>query len=357
MSMFGGAMAQAGASAIGGLAGNVLGGALDAIGIGSGARQYNYARKLAEQQFELNEKAAQNAFKRQNELYDKDYNLHTYGMMRNQMENAGLSVGLMYGGGGSAGVGGGSTGAAPQGGSSPSGIGSATELRVNPQEIANANLANENAGLAKAQADYYKSLTTEKNNWNGIFSVMKNIKENENISLDLKNKFQSIINEYQDIISDSQATMSQQQIAELTGKIDKLREDTAKTKRERELLDAMELLVKAQTDTESSKQNYYETGSNYNRARTATENAIREYEIEIKKNKGELISAETELAKRKAKEVDALIDKWGHDNNWTDQQIKASKDARREAWAKFGVDTAETISSEARRWITLGLGN
>ena len=48
------------------------------------------------------------------EMYERSYQDQSYSAMRQQMEDAGLSVGLMYGGGGSGGAGGATTGA-PQG--------------------------------------------------------------------------------------------------------------------------------------------------------------------------------------------------------------------------------------------------
>ena len=48
------------------------------------------------------------------EMYERSYQDQSYAAMRGQMEDAGLSVGLMYGGGGAGGAGGATTGA-PQG--------------------------------------------------------------------------------------------------------------------------------------------------------------------------------------------------------------------------------------------------
>lgn len=48
------------------------------------------------------------------EMYERSYQDQSYNAMRKQMEDAGLSIGLMYGGGGTGGTGGATTGA-PQG--------------------------------------------------------------------------------------------------------------------------------------------------------------------------------------------------------------------------------------------------
>lgn len=90
-------------------------------GIGYGSRlkkQVNAQKQLNEQAAKLNyeygEKAAENAYQRQMQMYERSYQDQSYSAMRQQMEDAGLSVGLMYGGGGSGGAGGATTGA-PQG--------------------------------------------------------------------------------------------------------------------------------------------------------------------------------------------------------------------------------------------------
>lgn len=81
-------------------------------------RQVNAQKQLNEQAAQLNydygEKAAQNAYQRQMEMYERSYKDQSYSAMRQQMEDAGLSVGLMYGGSGAGGEGGATTGA-PQG--------------------------------------------------------------------------------------------------------------------------------------------------------------------------------------------------------------------------------------------------
>ena len=86
-------------------------------GIGYGKRlkkQINAQKQLNEQAAQLNyeygEKAAENAYNRQLALYERSYQDQSYSAMRKQMEDAGLSVGLMYGGGGNGGAGGATTG-------------------------------------------------------------------------------------------------------------------------------------------------------------------------------------------------------------------------------------------------------
>lgn len=99
----------AGAQSIG-QAASAGGGILGLFGIGNRKR----AKRQLENQIKLNEaanesnyrwgeKAAENAFKRQMEAYERSYKDQSYAAMREQMEKAGLSVGLMYGGSGSGG--------------------------------------------------------------------------------------------------------------------------------------------------------------------------------------------------------------------------------------------------------------
>uniref|UniRef100_A0AAU8B431 DNA pilot protein n=1 Tax=Dulem virus 222 TaxID=3145699 RepID=A0AAU8B431_9VIRU len=99
----------AGANSMGQVA-STGGGILGLFGIGNRKR----AKRQLENQIKLNEaanesnyrwgeKAAENAFKRQMEAYERSYEDQSYAAMRKQMEEAGLSVGLMYGGSGSGG--------------------------------------------------------------------------------------------------------------------------------------------------------------------------------------------------------------------------------------------------------------
>lgn len=94
-------------------------------GIGAGRRQRkaieaqkNAQKELNEQAASLNyeygEKAAENAYQRQLAMYQRSYEDQSYGAMVNQMEDAGLSVGLMYGGNGGGG-GAGAMSGAPKG--------------------------------------------------------------------------------------------------------------------------------------------------------------------------------------------------------------------------------------------------
>lgn len=126
MGWFGDALKSVGNATADGLTGGLTSGISGAIGAlfgGIGAkkrlqRQVDAQKQLNEQAAQLNyeygEKAAENAYQRQMEMYERSYKDQSYAAMRKQMEDAGLSVGLMYGGGGNGGAGGATTGA-PQG--------------------------------------------------------------------------------------------------------------------------------------------------------------------------------------------------------------------------------------------------
>lgn len=115
--------------------------------------QTDLQKELNEQAAELNyeygEKAAENAYARQMEMYNRSYADQSYSAMRKQMEDAGLSVGLMYGKGGASGGGAGSTSGAPQGATGGAQAGqAATAAEMYMAQIQEKRLNLENAKLA-----------------------------------------------------------------------------------------------------------------------------------------------------------------------------------------------------------------
>lgn len=123
MGQFGDLLKSAGNATADGLTGGLASGVTGAVGglfgmIGAKKRmqrQVDAQKQLNEQAAKLNyeygEKAAENAYKRQMEMYERSYEDQSYAAMRDQMEDAELSVGLMYGGNGAGGAGGATTGA------------------------------------------------------------------------------------------------------------------------------------------------------------------------------------------------------------------------------------------------------
>lgn len=136
---------------------SLLGGVLDGLGIGPASQQYKRQKKLMQHQYQLNEQAAQEAFKRQLELYNLDYDKHTYAAMRKQMEDAGLSIGLMHGGGGSAGVGGGSTGSVPAASVSGGNVEQRKDMPIDPLTIMRVKDVQASIKLKEAEAKRQES--------------------------------------------------------------------------------------------------------------------------------------------------------------------------------------------------------
>ena len=146
----------------GGLASGISGAVSGIFGnIGYGRRlekQVEAQKQLNEQAAQLNyeygEKSAQNAYERMLNMYQRSYRDNSMAAMRGQAEQAGLSVGLLYGGGGVAGGGAGSTSGAGQ----ASGIGmpskTETEAGIQAQGMALqlANVASQTR-LNESQAD------------------------------------------------------------------------------------------------------------------------------------------------------------------------------------------------------------
>lgn len=90
---------------------------LDPLGIFADTQledQMKLNEQAARLNYEYGEMAAENAYRRQLAMYERSYQDQSYSAMRKQMEDAGLSVGLMYGGSGSGG-GRGEMSGAPQG--------------------------------------------------------------------------------------------------------------------------------------------------------------------------------------------------------------------------------------------------
>lgn len=103
-------------SGVSGLVGGAISGIGSMLGIGA-KRQLRQQKELNEQATQLNyeygEKAAENQYRRQMQMYERSYKDQSYAAMRKQMEDAGLNVGLMYGGGSASGGGGGATSGVP----------------------------------------------------------------------------------------------------------------------------------------------------------------------------------------------------------------------------------------------------
>lgn len=169
---------------ISGIVGDISG-IFSALGIGR-KKQIRQQKEMAENAAKINykygEMAAENAFERQQVLYNRTYQDQSYSNKVTQMDAAGLSPGLMYGGGGASGGGAGSTTGAPMGATGAAGAGVAADPNARLQALmslrqvrmserkneAEINLLNTQAEALKAEASKNEEETTsiiEKRVW------------------------------------------------------------------------------------------------------------------------------------------------------------------------------------------------
>lgn len=126
---------------ISGLTSGIIGntsGILNMLGIGR-RRQIRQQKEMAENAAKINykygEMAAENAFERQQVLYNRTYQDQSYANQVAQMDAAGLSPGLMYAKGGAGGGGAGSTTGAPMGATGAAGAGAAADPNAQLQAL------------------------------------------------------------------------------------------------------------------------------------------------------------------------------------------------------------------------------
>lgn len=151
-------------------------GILNMLGVGR-KKQIEQQKEMVENAAKINykygEMAANNAFERQQVLYNRTYQDQSYANKVAQMDAAGLSPGLMYGGGGASGGGAGSTTGAPMGATGATGAGAAADPNAQLQALmslrqvrmserkneAEINLLNTQADALKAEAGKNKEET------------------------------------------------------------------------------------------------------------------------------------------------------------------------------------------------------
>ena len=151
-------------------------GILNMLGIGR-KKQIRQQKEMAENAAKINykygEMAAENAFERQQVLYNRTYQDQSYSNQVAQMDAAGLSPGLMYSKGGAGGGGAGSTTGAPMGATGAAGAGAAADPNAQLQALmslrqvrmserkneAEINLLNTQADALKAEAGKNKEET------------------------------------------------------------------------------------------------------------------------------------------------------------------------------------------------------
>lgn len=155
------------ADSVGGLVSQGLGAIVNTMFGNGDRRRKKLMREQIEAQKELNryaselnyqygEQAADNAYRRQMRMYERSYKDQSYAAMRKQMEDAGLSVGLMYGGSGSGG-GAGEMSGAPQGatgGATGGDASAAMAIAIRERELENqTRMTNAQIKLTEAQAE------------------------------------------------------------------------------------------------------------------------------------------------------------------------------------------------------------
>lgn len=113
-------------------------GILNMLGIGR-KKQIKQQKEMIENAAQINykygEMAAENAFERQQVLYNRTYQDQSYANQVAQMDAAGLSPALMYGKGGAGGGGAGSTTGAPMGATGATGAGAAADPNAQLQAL------------------------------------------------------------------------------------------------------------------------------------------------------------------------------------------------------------------------------
>lgn len=85
-----------------------------------------------------------------------------------------------------------------------------------------------------------------------------------------------------------------------------------------------------------------------------TEDAIRWFKVDNERASADLKDAQSVEAKKRAKQVDAEIERIGKLNGLTDEEIVNIQSLRNLAWAEFGVNAAKSASEEARKWVETG---
>lgn len=117
----------------------------------SSHRGYHFTKRLQQNAFDLNEQAADNAYNRALGLYDYQYQKESPAALRKQLEEAGLSVGLMYGGGGASG--GATMQQGQQGGTESGNVAGGNSLQLDPALLAQVENIKANTEKTRAEAE------------------------------------------------------------------------------------------------------------------------------------------------------------------------------------------------------------
>ena len=159
------------------------------LGVGR-RKQIRQQKEMVENAAKINykygEMAAENAFERQQVLYNRTYQDQSYASQAAQMDAAGLSPGLMYGKGGAGGGGAGSTTGAPMGATGATGAGTAADPNMQLQALmslrqvrmterkneAEINLLNTQAEALEAGEDFLNPISGIAGDISGILNTL-----------------------------------------------------------------------------------------------------------------------------------------------------------------------------------------
>lgn len=213
--------------------------------------QMELNQQAAELNYQYGEQAAENAYNRQMAMYERSYQDQSYSAMRQQMQDAGLSVGLMYGQGG-AGGGAGSMSGAPQGatggaqaGNAAEMIGLALQYKVAQSEIAK-NTAE--ANKINAEAQNVKADTEGKQLHNTQFENLMPIVQEDAKQTTWGKWLDNIVKHWEATTNPNEEAVVTKYINEAIGKEAVIHNDTAKGKSIRQTL------AKLAAETEESTQ-------------------------------------------------------------------------------------------------------
>lgn len=196
----------------------------------------------------------------------------------------------------------------------------------------------------EAEAREADARATGQENENRIFELTRQIREADarNKSLDADLKEWDLT--FAEAVKETDLALQRQKVENAREEFNEIISRYKLNDRNRELVDKTEAVLDSQINANNAS-------AGLDIAKTKTENAIRKYEVSLKRENVHLVSAQSKEARSRAKEIDAEIERLGHLNNLTDEQIANAISARRLAWAKFGVNVLATASREARFWL------
>lgn len=246
-------------------------------------------------------------------------------------------------------------------GDAPMGSGSGPRMAMIPETATVlASLRESEARTAKLDAERrnIEQDTISKSNENSLFDIVRDLRKAQADSKEAEAKLANIQSQWAVIEKTTDLDLKQKLI-------DKVLADIGETVSRKDVNLANKDKINAEIDLmqhqaanldSSTTANYAAAGASNATARnldarTKTEDAIRDYEVQLKAYQGEKISADTALARKQALEVDKRIEQIGKQMRLTEEQIKDAKNARARAWAEFGVRTLKDISQEARGWL------